>query len=144
MSANQDIRTLVPQAGDMCLLGRVIAWDVRGASFAAFSHAAQENPLRRDGRLHGVALCEYGAQAMAAHGSLVAGGEARSRPGMLVSLRDVVLAASAVDAVGGELTVEVERLAAGAAGLQYRFRVMQAGAELVSGRAAVIEGSAAE
>ncbi len=127
----------------MCLLARAVAWDERSATFSATSHAAADHPLRRSGVLHAVALCEYGAQAMAAHGSLVTGGDARTRPGMLVSLRDVNLASTAVDAAGGELTVEVERLAAGAAGLQYRFRVTQGGAELASGRAAVIEGKAA-
>ncbi len=132
----------------MCLLERVVAWDTHGATFTSSSHAAADHPLRRSGILHAVMLCEYGAQAMAAHGSLVTGGDASTRPGMLVSLRDVVLAANAanaanaVDAAGGELTVEVERLAAGAAGLQYRFRVTQGGAELASGRAAVIEGKA--
>ncbi len=137
-----DIRALVPQAGAMCLLDRVIAWDARGATFGASSHAAAENPLRHSGRLHAVALCEYGAQAMAAHGSLVSGGAA-GRPGMLVSLRDVALAASAVDAAAGELTVEVEQLGDGGAGVQYRFQVSQGGAELARGRAAVIEGVAA-
>ncbi len=137
MNTAPDIRTLVPQAGSMCLLARAVSWDERGATFQATSHAAADHPLRRAGTLHAVTLCEYGAQAMAAHGSLVAGGGG-VRPGMLVSLRDVVLAVAAVDATGGELTVEVERLAAGAAGLQYRFCVTQDGAELASGRAAVI------
>lgn len=128
----------------MCLLERIVTRDERGMTLATRTHAASTNPLRQSGRLRAIHLCEYGAQAMAVHGGLAAreaGGVLA--PGLLVSLREVVLSADYVESLEGELLVEVERLEAGAAGLQYAFRVTHQGAELARGRAAVIEETAA-
>lgn len=124
----------------MCLLERIVARDERGMTLATRTHASPTNPLRHGGRLRAIHLCEYGAQAMAVHGGLMArttGGKAT--PGLLVSLREVALSVDYVESLEGELLVEVERLDAGAAGLQYAFRVTHRGAELARGRAAVIE-----
>lgn len=143
MSAGGEFASLIPHAGTMCLLERLVSWSERGAAIATRSHLATNNPLKRAGRLHAINLCEYGAQAMAIHGALMARSEGGSlAPGLLVSLRDVELAATHVESLPGELLVEVERLAAGAAGLQYAFRVSHAGAPLASGRAAIIESRA--
>lgn len=140
MSGAADIRALVPHAGAMCLLGELVSWNAEGATLLARSHGSPGNPLRRHGRLSAVCLCEYGAQAMAVHGALVA--RAAGRPlasGLLVSLREVELAVASVESLEGELRIEVTRLAGGGAGSQYRFRVSHAGVELASGRAAIIE-----
>ena len=139
MSGNE-IERLVPHAGAMCLLERIVHWDQNGATLATTTHRCAANPLRRHGRLHAVHLCEYGAQAMAAHGGLMArktGGPAK--PGVLVSLREVTLAVDRIDRLGGELLVEASRLLCGAGGVQYSFRVTHEGRELARGRAAVIE-----
>jgi predicted hotdog family 3-hydroxylacyl-ACP dehydratase len=134
----EEIRSLVPHGGAMCLLERILSWNERGIRAATRTHAATDNPLRRHGRLHAIHLCEYGAQAMAAHGSLLAGA-GRSLPGMLVALREVVLVTDYVESLAGELVVEAERLQAAAGGRQYTFRVLHDGAELARGRAAVID-----
>ncbi|MBF8292091.1 MAG: phosphotransferase [Steroidobacteraceae bacterium] len=141
MAATDDIRKLIPHGGSMCLLERIVGSDERGMTLATGTHALPTNPLRRHGRLHAIHLCEYGAQAMAAHGGLFArtAGET-AMPGLLVSLRDVVLSADYIEALAGELLVVVERLQAGAAGLQYAFRVTHRDVELARGRAAVILG----
>jgi predicted hotdog family 3-hydroxylacyl-ACP dehydratase len=144
MSDQIGIAGLVPHAGTMCLLERVVAWDERCATVATASHASAVNPLRRAGRLSALCLCEYGAQAMAAHGALVARSSgAPPASGLLVSLREVELKVESVDSMTGELCVEVERLAHGAGGLQYAFRVSHEGTELARGRAAIIESRAA-
>ena len=144
MSAGASIRDLVPHAGSMCLLEDVVARDAERATVIARSHVSSENPLRREGRLSALCLCEYGAQAMAVHGALVARGSGQAlAPGFLVSLREVELTVPHVESLPGELRIEVERLAGGASGLQYRFRVTCAGAELARGRGAVIESRAA-
>ena len=127
----------------MCLLERIVTQNERGMTLATRTHAAPGNPLRHGGRLRAIHLCEYGAQAMAVHGGLAAraaGGV--STPGLLVSLREVVLSADHVESLDDELLVEVERLEAGVAGLQYAFRVTHRGTELARGRAAVIEAAA--
>ena len=140
MSEEVDIAGLVPHAGAMCLLERVLRWDERGATVATQSHAARGNPLKRNGRLSALCLCEYGAQAMAVHGALAAGAAGRRlRPGLLVSLREVRLAADDIESLPGELIVSVERLGGGDAGLQYRFTVTHEGRRLAEGRAAIIE-----
>lgn len=139
MSGAVTIRELVPHAGSMCLLDAVVAWDARRATLVARSHREAGNPLRRHGKLSAFSLCEYGAQAMAVHGGLVAraAGEAPAA-GYLVSLRDVEFAADSIDELLDELLIEVDCLAAGGLGLQYRFRVSCADRELARGRAAVI------
>jgi len=132
------IAELVPHAGSMCLLERVVAWDDGSLTAATTSHRNPAHPLARDGRLHAVHLCEYGAQAMALHGGLAARARGeRARPGLLVSLRDVVLECRSVEALEGELLVEARRLHASGNAWQYEFRVTHAGRRLAQGRAMV-------
>ena len=135
-----DFAHLIPHAGQMCLLDAVVAWDGQSIHAQSERYAEASNPLRAAGALHAVHLAEYGAQAMAVHGALVARsrGDAAVRQGRLVSLREVVLAAEYVDAAGGRLDVHAQQLFADDAGAQYAFRVEQAGRVLASGRAAVI------
>ena len=137
--ANIDIAAVVPHEGGMCLLERVIEWDEQRVVLESTTHRSATNPLRRDGRLSAVHLCEYGAQAMAVHGALKAqkrGG--RAAPGMLVSLRAVTFARDYVDDLPGALTIEATCLQASEASLQYSFRVSHAGTALAEGRAAVV------
>jgi predicted hotdog family 3-hydroxylacyl-ACP dehydratase len=135
-----EVRGLVPHAGSMCLLEGLVSWDAAGATLVTRSHASPANPLRRGGRLSALCLCEYGAQAMAVHGALMARASGRGpAPGLLVSLRDVELFATSVESLPDKLRVEVRRLEGSPGGLQYRFLVTHAGRELARGRAAVIE-----
>jgi predicted hotdog family 3-hydroxylacyl-ACP dehydratase len=104
-----------------------------------------DNPLRGDGMLHAVNLCEYAAQAMAVHGALRerdAGGVAL--PGFLVALREVELKVERIDDLPGKLQVHVECLIAMADSLQYAFRVEHRGSVLATGRAAVMLRSVAK
>lgn len=132
---------LLPHAGAMCLLERVLAWDEQGLRAHGGDPAAAAHPLRGPAGLHAVHLIEYGAQAMALHAALQAQarGEAPRHSGLLVSLRDVTLR---VEFVGqGRLDVQTSCLYADASGAQYAFSVSQAGRELADGRAAVIHAA---
>ena len=143
MTVEPRIETLVPHAGRMCLLERIVSWDDTGVTLATTTHRDPANPLARDGRLRAIHLCEYGAQAMAVHGSLVATARGeRARPGLLVSLRDVVLACDFIEGLEGELLVEAVRVHGGAEAWQYDFRVSHAGRSLANGRAMVSLASA--
>ena len=116
---------------------------VRRVTLATATHRDPANPLRSGGRLRAIHLCEYGAQAMAVHGGLIArarGG--RARPGLLVSLRDVVLGCDFVHDLAGELIVEARRLHDSDSAWQYEFRVTHAGRLLAQGRATVSVASA--
>lgn len=133
------IEALIPHRGAMCLLERVLEWDAEHVLLATATHRSPGNPLRSRGRLRALHLCEYGAQAMAVHGGLrarAAGGNAR--PGLLVSLRDVVLYRDDVGDLPGELEVEARQLLTTDSGWQYAFEVRHAGERLAAGRAAVL------
>jgi predicted hotdog family 3-hydroxylacyl-ACP dehydratase len=133
------VSSLVPHQGSMCLLERVIEWDDQHVVLETATHRSPSNPLRSNGRLRSLALCEYGAQAMAVHGGLrgtVSG--VKPRPGMLVSLRAVKFTRDYIDDLPGHLRVEAVCLQADAGSLQYRFAVHHADTLLAEGRAAVV------
>ena len=134
-----EILQLVPHQGAMCLWDAVLDWDALRIRLRAGNHRDPAHPLRSGDRLHAVHLCEYGAQAMAVHGGLLArasGGTAP--PGMLVALRGVTLHAGRIDDLAGDLECEAQLLVAGEHGQQYGFRITHAGTLLAEGRAAVI------
>lgn len=139
MTERLDWRELIPHRGAMCLLDRVVAHDDASIHAVAVSHHDPGNPLRSDGMLRAVHLCEYGAQAMAVHGGLLAHGRGETAAaGLLVALRAVELHVVRVDDLPGELRVHARRLLDGGASWQYEFRVEHAQRVLAYGRAAVM------
>ena len=138
MVANERIAALIPHAGTMCLLERIVHWDDSSVTLATTTHRNPDNPLATASGLRAIHLCEYGAQAMAVHGGLTAEARGeRALPGLLVSLRDVALHCDFVHELDGELIVQATRLHDSGAAWQYAFRVLQAGVLLVQGRATV-------
>jgi predicted hotdog family 3-hydroxylacyl-ACP dehydratase len=73
--AGTALRALLPQAGVMCLLDEVSDWSEKAIACRATSHLSPGNPLRRQDRLAAICGAEYGLQAAALHGALLAGGE---------------------------------------------------------------------
>ena len=137
--ARIDIATLVPHQGAMCLWHRVLSSDDAHVVVATDSHRDAANPLRSDGRLRAVHLCEYGAQAMAVHGGLLAlQDDAPVRRGFLVALRGVELHCTRFDDLADELTCRAELLMQSEASQQYGFRIEHAGRCIAEGRAAVM------
>jgi predicted hotdog family 3-hydroxylacyl-ACP dehydratase len=133
------ILALVPHQGAMCLWDAVEAWDAGSIVVRAGNHREPAHPLRSHGRLRAVHLCEYGAQAMAVHGGLLAReGGARARPGLLVALRGIELHVDRIDDLPGELVGTAEVLAASDHSWQYAFRIMHAAQLLAEGRATVM------
>ncbi len=139
MLVKADWGHLIPHKGTMCLLDSVVSWTPDAIHARSDSHRRLENPLRSDGKLRAVHLCEYGAQSMAVHGALIAreAGLAAA-PGFLVSLRGVALAVARIDDLDGSLDVHGERLLGSESSWQYAFRIEHAGVEIASGRAAVM------
>ena len=139
MLPKSDWGHLIPHAGTMCLLDHVLAWDAATLHATSTGHCRADHPLRGPRGLHAVHLAEYGAQAMAVHGALLARarGSETVRPGMLVALREVALMLEYVPD-DGRLDVHAQCLYADDAGAQYAFRVEHDGQLLASGRAAVI------
>ena len=135
--AREDIAALIPHQGGMCLWEHIVEWDDARVVLETSSHRSLDNPLRANGRLRAVHLCEYGAQAMAVHGALKAAPE-RAPPGMLVSLRSVTFARDYIDDLTDALRVEAICLQAGDSSQQYSFKIPHAGEAIAEGRAAVL------
>jgi predicted hotdog family 3-hydroxylacyl-ACP dehydratase len=139
MTGREVLQDLIPHQGSMCLLDAVVAWDAAQVHATSRSHQRADNPLRGADGLAALHLCEYGAQAMAVHGGLLASAQGgRALPGLLVSLRAVELHVDTLDALDDELHVHAQMLHADASGWQYGFHVEHRGALLARGRAAVM------
>ena len=128
----------LPHRGRLNLLGSVAHWDAAGIRCLADSHRAADNPLRRGGELPAACGIEYAAQAVAAHGALMAGDGRPMAPGFLASVRSVTFGARRLDDVAGPLEVSAQRIGGDAGGFLYDFRVEAGGRALVAGRLAVI------
>lgn len=119
-----EIRRLVPHQGEMCLIAAVEAWDERAIVCIAASHRSPANPLRRDGRLAGLHAFEYGAQAAAVHGGLLAGRRGE-RPALayLGAIRDGVLQVERLDCIADDLRIAAELVMGDAGSAVYRCRI---------------------
>jgi predicted hotdog family 3-hydroxylacyl-ACP dehydratase len=136
-----DFSQWIPHHGGMCLLQHVTHWDSQGIVLTTRTHRATDNPLRSNGRLRALHLCEYGAQAMAVHGALKArAAGTQAPPGVLVSLRAVALHCDYIDDLPELLEVRAECLQATQSSLQYRFSALHQQSLLAEGRAAVVLG----
>lgn len=137
------IAQLIPHQGSMSLLERVASWDATHIVALSATHRAPDHPLRSDGRLRAVHLCEYGAQAAALHGGLVARAAGTvAAPGYLVALRDVNLACTHIEDLEGDLQIQAELLLQDGGSWQYRFAASHAGHSLADGRVAIIRRKA--
>jgi predicted hotdog family 3-hydroxylacyl-ACP dehydratase len=139
MVTREQILSMIPHQGGMCLWDRVLHWDAGSVQLQAGNHRDPEHPLRHNGQLGAIHLCEYGAQAMAVHGGLRArdhGG--RAAPGVLVALRDVQLHVSRIDQLPGLIQAHAQVLVEAEASQQYGFRILHEGQLLAEGRAAVM------
>lgn len=126
----------IPHDGAMCLLDEVLYWDEEQIRCRAISHRDQDNPLRKNHRLHAVAGVEYAGQAMALHGGLTAG-DATPRTGYLASVRDLKIMQPVLSDIRDDLMVSVTRLTAGEDSFMYRFEITANDQTVISGRAAV-------
>src|SRR3954464_4524956 len=138
MLSRARILELIPHQGTMCLLDEVCAWSAAGISCRTLSHLSPDNPLRRNGHLNGVCGIEYGLQAAALHGALLAGGPQPA--GYLAALRSVEFLVERLDDPSlGVLEVSARLELRDIGGLLYGFRLRSGdGAELLTGRAAIV------
>ena len=128
----------LPHQGSMCLLDAVTEWDGQHIRCTASSHRHADNPLRAHDRLGAACGIEYAAQAMAAHGALLAAADSAPRVGYLAGVRGVELQVTRLDDIDADLDIEAERLSGDDNIIIYGFRVNAAGRALLSGRATVV------
>lgn len=134
-----DIAALIPHQGAMCLHDAVRAFDAQRILLACTTHGLPDHPFRRAAGVSAVYLAEFGAQAMAVHGGLLARAEGRTaEPGLLVSLRAFNVFVDRIDTLPGPIETEAIQSAASAASWQYTFRVLHADTLLAEGRATVM------
>ena len=132
------VARLVPHKGAMCLLAGVVEWDDTHILCTASSHLDPANPLRRNNALSAICGCEYGFQAAALHGALLAG-EVAQTAGYVVGLRVSSINCRRLDDPGfGTLRIEAQREFSDANGLIYGFTLSsQAGFVLLTGRGTI-------
>ena len=129
---------LIPHHGAMCLLDRVEQWDDTSIMCTTASHRDPANPLRRDHQLEAICGLEYAAQAMAVHvGLLLRREERRLAVGYLGAVKHLMLRATRLDDVKGDLTVQATRLVGEVGSFIYAFRVSVERQELLDGRASI-------
>jgi predicted hotdog family 3-hydroxylacyl-ACP dehydratase len=131
-----DIASLIPHAGRMVLLDTLIAHDA-GQIQCRAKLDPRDHPLASQNRLPATVLAEYGAQAMAVHGGLLAEPGTAPRPGRLVALSELDLAVEFIDQPCS-VEIQAECLDAGNAGQIYRFEVRHGQNCLARGRATVM------
>lgn len=103
---NTDIRKLIPHSGNMCLLDKVIYWDQTQIECLANSHRDKHNPLKSQGQLLAIHLIEYGAQAIAVHGGLLAKSKKKAfQPGYLAGIHEANFYIDTVDCNISELRI---------------------------------------
>lgn len=122
----------------MCVLDAVTDWDAQRIRCTATRHRDVDNPLRAHGRLGAACGIEYAAQAMAAHGALLATAGSTPRAGYLASVRSVDFHVARLDDIADGLSIEAERLSGDDNTILYGFSVAAGDRLLLSGRAAVV------
>jgi predicted hotdog family 3-hydroxylacyl-ACP dehydratase len=106
-----EIQSLIPHAGTMCLLDAVTAWDMDSITCLSMTHTDSANPLRRHRQLAALHAFEYGAQVLAIHGGLLARTAGRQAPpAYLAALRDAHLHVTRLDDIPTPLEITAKQL----------------------------------
>ena len=138
----RSIDTLLPHAGRMRLIDRVVSYDEQRIVCESDSHRAADHPLADAGTLSIVAGLEYGAQAMAIHGGLLAASaepqRAGARHGFLVAASDLKWHVDRLDTCASPLVIEAVNELRSDNHVAYRFEIRAADATLLTGRASVL------
>lgn len=132
---HDEICQLLPHAGDMCLLDKVIAWDKGSIECVTDSHQNKNNPLFYNGRLHAVNCIEYAGQATVVHGTLCwEDGMDLPNVAILVSIRDIKFSRPRLDDIRTSLHIHAEVLDILEFASNYAFNVTADGEKIAAGR----------
>jgi predicted hotdog family 3-hydroxylacyl-ACP dehydratase len=134
-----EIRTLIPHAGNMCLLDRVLEWDDESIVCTSETHRDPANPLRRDERLSALHAFEYAGQAAAVHGGLQARSAGVPAPAhYLAALRAAHLQVMRLDDIDSPLEIRARRVFGEARNAVYECQVSAGTVILADGRLTVM------
>ena len=134
------IEALLPHAGRMRLIDRIVSYDEQEIVCESNSHRATDHPLAEAGVLSIICGVEYGAQAMAIHGALLApsDSDARVRHGYLVAASDLRWSVERLDQCAAPLVIKAVSEFRADNQVAYRFEISASGTALLSGRASVV------
>ena len=139
MVEHDEICELIPHAGEMCLLDAVKSWDEKSIICTSNTHRKIDNPLRNRDGLPMLSLLEYGAQAVAVHGCLLAKKESViMEEGYLAALRNVQLTQGWLSDIDDELEISAVRIYADEGNMIYTMIIQTHNKVLASGRATVV------
>lgn len=139
MIEKQELCSLIPHAGDMCLLDRVEDWGETFIHCTSHSHHLSNNPLRRDNGLATVHAIEYAAQAMAVHGGLLARRQGRQPArGFIAALRDISLHVDFLHELPEALSIQANSLLQNSDAMIYQFQVAVGEVAVADGRITVM------
>ncbi|WP_455211396.1 hypothetical protein [Kaarinaea lacus] len=142
LMGHDEICSMIPHAGAMCLLDRVLSWDETSIVCQSTSHQNPHNPLIKNGKLSSIHAVEYAAQAMAVHGCLLANAKGEQlKPGYLAALKEVQLNVTYLQDLPEPLTIKAEQLMAGGGNLMYTLEVSTGGKVIATARATVVTQS---
>ena len=130
------IEALIPHSGAMVLLDSVVDHDDKSIFCMTMSHRRSDNPLLRENRLPSVASAEYGAQAAAVHGALLAAGP--MRPGRVVLLRAMGWTRRFLQDIPTPIEVRAESLHRDTGRIAYSFVLSAEGEVLLHGECGII------
>lgn len=140
--SREHFQHLIPHAGAMCLIDRVVEWNETTIRCSSASHRGADHPLSDQGRLHAVCAVEYAAQAAALHGGLRAEAAGhRSLPGVLAGLRGVTLGLQRLDDLVDDLLIVADCRWADAAGFIYEVAVGAGAKHVLAGRLTIVLNS---
>lgn len=139
------IEQLLPHAGRMRLIDRLVAYDEERIVCESDSHGADDHPLAANGVLSIVCGLEYGAQAMAVHGALLARPALQAgtvsggmRHGYLVAASDLHWEVQRLDQCIGPLIIEAISEFRSGNQVAYRFELRADQRTVLTGRASVL------
>ena len=138
------IETLLPHAGRMRLIDRVVSYDEQIIVCESDSHRVPDHPLAEAGVLSIICGLEYGAQAMAIHGALLASGGSQAvhtRHGYLVAASDLRWTVERLDQCTTPLVITAISEFRSGNQVAYRFEISASGMSVLDGRASVLLGA---
>ena len=131
--------SLIPHSGSMCLLDGVLEWNDETIICETCSHHLSDNPLRCEQGLSAIQSIEYGAQAMAVHGGLLAKREGKEMAqGFLVAARNIEISIEWLDKIDGPLLITANKIMHDDKHSIYEFVISANDQVLVNGRTTVM------
>ena len=127
---------LIPHERAMCLLDSVTRWDDEHIECISSSHLERDNPLLDGGRLNCVNAIEYGAQAAAIHGILMARKSGAQPPtsGVLVQVKNMQIKDCDLAQLSAEMDIHAHRIYSDNTSMVYTITISCKSEVLLDGR----------